>query len=255
MPAERRRLLLEMLRERGSVTTDQVRQTLGVSAMTVRRDLTRLEANGYAHRTHGGAVLPDADGQDDARDSNLEQMATATRRVAEAVVATLKTDETVFLDSSSSSYHVAREILRAALAVTVITNAVPVIALLGSDEGSQTELIGLGGSFRTPTRSFAGAETVRTIEGLFADQVIFSAVGVTADGSLTDAHPLEATVKRTMITHARAVTLIVAAEHFSRSGRAVIAPASSVDAAYLAGPLEVEVRRRLGAAGVRITRV
>jgi DeoR/GlpR family transcriptional regulator of sugar metabolism len=254
MPAERRRLILEMLRQRGSVTTDQVRQKLGVSAMTVRRDLTRLEANGYAHRTHGGAVLSEASGQDDAEDGKLQQMASATRRVAEAVVATLKTDETVFLDSSSSSYYVAWEILSAGLAITVITNAVPIIGLLGSDYGSQTELIGLGGSFRTPTRSFADAETIRTIEGLFADQVIFSALGVTADGSLTDAHPLEATVKRAMITHARAVTLIATTERFSQPGRAVIVPASSVDTAYLAGPPEVEVQR-LQAAGVRITRV
>ena len=57
MPAERRRLILEMLRQSGSVTVDQVQEQFGVSSMTARRDLGMLGDWGHLRRIHGGAVL------------------------------------------------------------------------------------------------------------------------------------------------------------------------------------------------------
>jgi DeoR/GlpR family transcriptional regulator of sugar metabolism len=254
MPAERRRLILEMLRERGSVTIDQVTTRFAVSSMTARRDLARLQEKGHVHRTHGGAVLPDVASSADPAQGRLGRVVTAKLRLATAVVATLQADETVFLDSSSSSYHVAWELVRSGLAVTVITNSVPVITLIGTDDSSHLELIGLGGSFRKPPGSFAGTHTVRTIESLFADRVIFSVMGIAPDGSLTDTNALEAAVKRAMITRARAVTLIAAAEKSNQSSLDVIVPASSVDTAYFADPPPAGAQR-LKAAGVRIARI
>ena len=59
VPAERRRMILELLRSQGSVSVGAVEEGFGVSPMTARRDLAILAENGYARRTHGGAVLPE----------------------------------------------------------------------------------------------------------------------------------------------------------------------------------------------------
>ncbi len=59
VPEERRRLILEVLRERRSITIGAVEQQFSVSPMTARRDLVILVREGHARRTHGGAVLPD----------------------------------------------------------------------------------------------------------------------------------------------------------------------------------------------------
>ena len=254
VPAERRRLILEMLRERGSVSVAAVEDHFSVSPMTARRDLALLAETGYARRTHGGAVLPELAAHEDSFQSRLEQDVEAKVRLAKAVVATLETDETVFIDSSSSAYYIVREILESGLKITVLTNSVPVMAAITSTDVPQVDLIGLGGTFRPLTRSFVGTHTVRAVESFFADRIVFSVKGIELEGFLTDPDPLEAEVKRAMISRARTVVLVAAAQKFDERGLNVIVPAAAVDRAYLADPPPAGVRT-LEAAGAEITKV
>ena len=57
IPAERRARIVEMLKERRAVRVSSLSEDLGVSEMTIRRDLERLEVEGVLLRTHGGAIL------------------------------------------------------------------------------------------------------------------------------------------------------------------------------------------------------
>jgi DeoR family transcriptional regulator of aga operon len=254
VPAERRRLILELLRERGSVSVAAVEERFEVSPMTARRDLALLADSGYARRTHGGAVLPELAAHEDSFQSRLEQDVEAKVRLAKAVVATLEPNETVFIDSSSSAYYVVREVLDAGLHMTLLTNSVPVMALVASAAAPQVDLIGLGGSFRKLTRSFVGAQAVRSIESFFADRVVFSVKGIERQGYLTDPDPLEAEVKRAMIRRARTVALVADAHKFDERGLNVIVPATDVEIAYLADPPVAGVRA-LEAAGVEVNSV
>jgi len=236
VPAERRRQILELLRERGSISVVAVEEEFGVSPMTARRDLALLAEEGRARRTHGGAVLPELAAHEDSFDSRFEQDVVEKMRIAKAVVATLKPEETLFVDSSSTAYYVLREILDAGLAVTLLTNSLPAMAAVGSADAPNVELIGLGGGFRKLTRSFVGAETVRAIRNVFVDRLVFSVKGIEGGGFLTDPDPLEAEVKRAMIDRARTVVLVAAAQKFDERGLNVIAHAENVDIAYLADP-------------------
>jgi DeoR/GlpR family transcriptional regulator of sugar metabolism len=230
VPAERRRLILEMLREQGSLTVGAVEEAFEVSPMTARRDFALLAEGGHARRTHGGAVLPELAAHEDSFQSRLAQEVDAKRRLASAVVETVKPGETIFVDCSSSSYYVVREVLDRGLGVTLLTNSVPVMALVGGADAPQVELIGLGGTYRKLTQSFVGAHALRAIESFFADRVIFSCKGIERQGFLTDPDALE------------------------ERGLNVIVPASSVNVAYLADPPANGVRR-LEAAGVSVTKV
>lgn len=254
MPAQRRLHILEMLREHGSVTVEQVQERFGVSAMTVRRDLAMLSATGHLLRTHGGAVLADFVAREQSFGSRLEQHVPAKLRLAQAVTRAIKPRETIFLDSSSSSYYVARQLLEASLPMTLITNSLAVIRLVADAAPTHLDLIGLGGKLHRPTQSFVDTETLRAIEGFSADRVIFSVSGIAPDGCLTDPHREGATVKRAMIRHARIVVLLAVAEKFNERGPNVIAPATAVDTAYLADPPKSGVDR-LKAVGINIARV
>jgi DeoR/GlpR family transcriptional regulator of sugar metabolism len=170
------------------------------------------------------------------------------------VVETIEVGETIFVDCSSSSYYVVREILDQGFGVTLLTNCVPVMALVGGADAPQVDLIGLGGTYRKLTQSFVGAPTLRAIESFFADRVIFSCKGIERQGYLTDPDSLEAEVKRAMISHSRAVSLVADTRKFEERGLNVIVPASSVNMAYLADPPAAGVRR-LESAGVTVTKV
>src|SRR3954452_7657223 len=199
IPEERRRQILAMLAERGSVTVATVERAFGVSGMTARRDLAILAQEGRLRRTHGGAVLPELAGHEDSFRSRLEQEADEKRRLARAFAASAEANETIFIDSSSTSYFAVEHLLELGVSATLLTNSLPVLSLVSSAESSNLKMVGLGGLFRELTQSFIGAETVRAIEGFYADRVVFSVKGISAEGFLTDPTALEAEVKRAMI--------------------------------------------------------
>src|SRR4051812_25259875 len=187
----RRREIAERLRATGAVTVAEVEQRFGVSPMTARRDLAELERRGVVRRTHGGAVLPTISAHEDSFARRLEVGADAKARLAEAAVRLLTPRETIFLDSSTTTYYVARRLVETGLAATVLTNSLPVMELLFKEGGPGLELIGIGGTLRRLTRSFVGPFAGRTVQGHFADRLFFSVKGVAANGMLT-ADPLEA---------------------------------------------------------------
>jgi DeoR/GlpR family transcriptional regulator of sugar metabolism len=82
VPEERRRLILELLRERRSITIGAVEQQFGVSPMTARLDLAVLVREGHARRTHGGAVLPDLAAHEDSFRHRLELEVSEKERLA-----------------------------------------------------------------------------------------------------------------------------------------------------------------------------
>jgi len=84
----------------------------------------------------------------------------------------------------------------------VLTNSLPVMELLFKEGGPGLEVIGIGGTLRRLTRSFVGPFAVRTVQGHFADHLFLSVKGIAQNGMLTDADPLEAELKRTMIEQA-----------------------------------------------------
>jgi DeoR/GlpR family transcriptional regulator of sugar metabolism len=87
---------------------------------------------------------------------------------------------------------------------------------------------GFGGMFRALTLSFVGPSTIRMIESCRADRTFFSVKGITSDGQLTVANPLEAEVKRAMIRQASSPVLLVDGRKFERQGLSVITHVSEV---------------------------
>jgi DeoR/GlpR family transcriptional regulator of sugar metabolism len=254
VPEERRRLIVGMLGEHGSLTVTAVERAFGISSMTARRDLAILANEGRLRRTHGGAVLPELASHEDSFRSRLDQEADQKRRIARAVAASAESNETIFIDSSTTSYFVVEELLELGVSATLLTNSLPVMGLVAAAESTNLKLIGLGGSFRPLTQSFVGAETVRAIEGFYADRVVFSIKGISGEGFLTDPDPLETEVKRAMISQAANVLLVATGRKFEGRGLNVIAPASRVRVAYLADAPAAGTRV-LAEAGVEIVRV
>jgi DeoR/GlpR family transcriptional regulator of sugar metabolism len=224
----RRAAILDLLRDRGAVTVTEVESRFGVSPMTARRDLAELARQGVARRTHGGAVLPSISAQEDSFAQRVEVATKAKARLADAAVELLNPRETVFLDSSSTAYFVARRIVEVGIGVTVITNSLPTMEVIAGGEAPNLSLIAVGGTLRPLTRSFVGPYAVRTVQGHFADRLFLSVKGVTSDGTLTDADELEAEVKRSMITQSEEAVLLVDESKLGTRGQNAIARVTEV---------------------------
>jgi DeoR/GlpR family transcriptional regulator of sugar metabolism len=231
----RRSAILDLLRDTGAVTVTEVETRFGVSPMTARRDLAELARQGVARRTHGGAVLPSISAQEDSFTQRVEVAAEAKAQLAAAAVEMLNPRETVFLDSSSTAYFVARRIVELGLGVTVITNSLPVMEAIAGSEAANVRLIGVGGTLRPLTRSFVGPYAVRTVLGHFADRMFLSVKGVTSDGMLTDADELEAEVKRSMIGQSEESVLLLDESKLRARGQNAIARVTEVTTVLAAG--------------------
>ncbi len=247
----RRSAIADLLRDSGAVTVTEVETRFGVSPMTARRDLQELERQGIARRTHGGAVLPSISAQEDSFAQRVEVATEEKAALAEAAVAMLAPRETVFLDSSSTAYFVARRIVELGLGVTVITNSLPVMDVVAGGETPNVNLIGIGGTLRPLTRSFVGPYAVRTVQGHFADRMFLSVKGVTRDGMLTDADELEAEVKRSMIEQAGEAVLLVDDSKLGARGQNAITKVTDVST-VLASSAPASALEPLRATGVNV---
>ena len=250
----RRAAIVERLRSTGSVTVAELEEQFGVSSMTARRDLAGLERQGLARRTHGGAVMPSIAAHEDSFASRLEVATEAKGALATAAAAAVAEGESVFLDSSTTAYHVARALVDRGVHATVITNSLPVMELVATQPSASIDLVGIGGMLRPLTRSFVGPFAVHTVLGHIADRVYFSVKGVTPDGALTDPDSLEAEVKRAMIAHAEHAVLLVDESKLATHGRSVMGRLADLSR-VLAHGLSEDRLAGLRAAGARVERV
>jgi DeoR/GlpR family transcriptional regulator of sugar metabolism len=251
IPQQRQQRIAELVRESGSTTVARLEAEFGVSQATARRDLAELERQGKIKRTHGGAVLPSLTQHEDSFQQRLGEAVAAKKRLARAAFALLEEDETVFVDSSTTAYYAARRVLADVPRVTLLTNLIPVMELFSTAESSNMSLVGLGGSFRGLTLSYVGPCTVRMVESYLTDRVFFSVRGVTPEGHLTDANPLEAEVKRAMVKQAAKPVLLVDGRKFERRGLSVIAHVSDVSLVLTADAHRSYVER-LAESGVEV---
>jgi DeoR/GlpR family transcriptional regulator of sugar metabolism len=161
----------------------------------------------------------------------------------------------VFLDSSTTSHFVARRMVDAGIAATVLTNSLPVMELIFSEAGPNLDLIAVGGNLRRLTRSFVGPSAVRTVQGHFVDRLFLSVKGLTQNGVLTDADPLEAEVKRAMIGQAAESTLLIDRSKLSLRGLSAIASVSEITGVIAHGLSEAEADAlRASGASIRVIR-
>jgi len=247
----RRAAIVERLRVTGSVTVAELEAKFGVSSMTARRDLDGLERRGLARRTHGGAVLPAFSAHEDSFASRLEVAADAKQALARAAAAGVQEGESLFIDSSTSGYHVVRALLDRGVSATVITNSLPVMELVAAHPSAAVDLVGVGGMMRRLTRSFVGPFAVHTVLGHIADRLFFSVKGVTPDGALTDPDALEAEVKRAMVAHSEQPVLLLDETKLATHGRSVLGRIADVST-VLAHGLDDERVKALRAAGARV---
>jgi DeoR family transcriptional regulator, fructose operon transcriptional repressor len=245
LPAERRRRILQLLRERGAVRASELATELGVSDVTVRRDLQALARRGLLERSHGGASPP---GGTPAIAVPTEHAA-SKRAVGRAAAALVQPGETVFLNGGSTALEVFRHLSGPA---TVVSNNVlaalePVVR--------DVELILLGGHVRTDPaeRTVVGPFATETLRRTFATRAVLGVGGISAGAGVTTPIAAEAEIARLMIEQTRGPVVVAADE--SKLGAVsdfAVCPLELVDVLVTdADPPALE-REALERAGVQI---
>jgi DeoR/GlpR family transcriptional regulator of sugar metabolism len=208
---QRQAYILDRVREDGGVRVSDLVRTLGVSDMTIRRDLEFLHERGLIEKVHGGAtmVLPESVGFEPgfAAKSGLQQA--EKEAIAEAAFALVSPGQAIAISAGTTTYGVARRLAEIP-GLTVVTNSVPVADAL-HEAGRLDHTIILTGGVRTRSNALVGPFASAALRGVHVDLVFMGVHGMDTAAGFTSPNLLEAETDRALIAAGR--RLVVCADH------------------------------------------
>jgi DeoR family transcriptional regulator of aga operon len=223
--------ILRELRQKGSLSLDELIADLGASAASVRRDLAKLEAKGLVRRTHGGVTLVEPllyePFRYDSLFQNREQHRTAEKRkIGLAAAELILENETVGFTAGTTTTHVARN-LRNRLNIRVITNAINIAMELSNCPGLKTFVTGgfvqWAGSF-----SLVGHAAIASLSDIYMDRVFVSVCGIDLARGITVIEPEEGLTFRSMIQQAKQTIVVADSSKIGMVTPALICPISDI---------------------------
>ena len=216
---ERQTIIEQNLEKQGTVLVPVLAELLQCSEETVRRDLKEMEAAGKLARTHGGAYLIEKYDKSYPTTLRKTYLQETKNRLARQAVGHIGKNEVILLDSSTTCFAIAEEIVQRDLDLTLITNSLPICNLC-DEHGIHINLVCLGGTFRQRTSSFTGYHTTDILCSYQADKAFISCPKVTMEFGLSDNHLNEARVREEILKHAQESFLV--ADHTKFGGSANI---------------------------------
>lgn len=210
---ERRNAILAKLSLEGKVIVSELSLEFDVTEETIRRDLEKLDKEGLARKTYGGAVLNhnlNADLPYNVRKrSNVEQK----EMIAEKISKMIHDGDYIMLDSSSTAIYVTKYI-KNLKNITLITNSVETLIELADKD--DWNVLSTGGSLKKGSLSLVGASAERMIRSFHVDLAVCSSKGIDMTMGITDSNEKDSEIKRAIFDSATKKILAIDSSKFDR---------------------------------------
>lgn len=225
----------------------ELSEVLGVSEMTIRRDLRLLEQKGLVRRVFGGAQLVEPQmALEESYEKRLVKGKEAKEAIARFAKRFVVPGDTVVLDGSTTALCLAREIKN--LQITVSTNSV---LIAGALIGGEAQVLVVGGELRFLSQTLVGPLAEETLSHLHPDKAFFSAKGLIAQGFM-DSHLGEVAVKQVMLRMASQRIALLDSSKFGVKGLYTLAYLEQVDSLVTEAPPPEELQKALQEASVTL---
>ncbi|MDI4632651.1 DeoR family transcriptional regulator [Pelomonas sp. V22] len=211
--SQRREQILQMLVKQGNVQVSDLVPQLGVSAVTIRTDLSALESQGLVTRSYGGATLT----RTPPPEQNIRQKdalnAGAKEHIGTAAAALVEPGDNIIIDSGTTTMPLARHI-RELKQVTVMTNGLNIAWELADAPG--IELMLTGGLLRKQSLSIQGAQAEACLNVYNFDKLFLGVDGFDLQFGITTHHEAEASLNHKMVERAKKVIVLTDSSKFGR---------------------------------------
>ncbi|HEX3985333.1 MAG TPA: transcriptional repressor AgaR [Acidobacteriaceae bacterium] len=222
---ERRRHILSLVQSQGRVLVGELSRALGISQITIRKDLEHLQSRGLVQRTHGGALrLQSGALFDPSLQEKQKQHSQEKQRIADQAARLVQEGQCVMLDSGTTTTMVAHALKRFSQ-LTLITNAVNIAADLAS---TNFEVILIGGTLRKNSFSLVGPLAEDVLEEMHADILFLGVDGFDVETGITTPNFLESRVNRAMVKASRRIVVVCDSTKFNRRSLSRIIPTAAV---------------------------
>lgn len=241
-PARHSAILAEVQRER-IVRVSDLAKMLGVSLMTVRRDIDSMDDAGLVEKIHGGAKLPGGVSTHEpgfeVKSTQLEAEKTAIAREAATLV---HQGMAVGMSAGTTTWALAK-ILSNGPRITVVTNSLRIADVFHAGNAQSTVII--TGGERTPSDALVGPLATSSLKQLHLDVLFLGVHGVDADAGFTTPNLLEAETDRAFVAAARKVVVLADHTKWGTLGLTTIANLEDADELISDDQLGVEAQRIL----------
>ncbi|MFF0200334.1 DeoR/GlpR family DNA-binding transcription regulator [Streptomyces sp. NPDC005017] len=247
---QRRALILDEVRRRGGVRVNELTRKLGVSDMTVRRDLDSLARQGVLEKVHGGAVpLMEASTHEPGFEAKSGLEPTAKEGIARAAAALVVPGSAVALSGGTTTYALAQRLVDVP-DLTVVTNSVRVADVFHAAQRSSAPVQGaatvvLTGGVRTPSDSLVGPVADQAISRLHFDVLFLGVHGISVEAGLSTPNLAEAETNRRLVLAARRVVVVADHTKWGTVGLSSFATLEEVDTLVTDAGLPPEARAEI----------
>ena len=226
LAAERRGLILEKLQDEKRVVVSELSELFKVSEETIRRDLDKLDKEGLASKSYGGAVLVENNNTDMPFNVRKKRNMQGKRIMAEIISKLIDDGDHIIVDPSTTAVSIVKA-LRDKKRLTIVTNSIEVLVELADASG--WDVISTGGTLRENYLALVGPRALEGINSFNADKVILSCKGIDMEKGITDANEMFSQVKRAMLHSAKQKILAVDSTKFEQVAFSQICEVTDLD--------------------------
>lgn len=214
---ERRKEIIAIIEQQNSITVSELSQRMGVSVVTIRKDLEVLEADGLVTRTYGGVIL----GGNPLFEESPELKAEYSPLIQEAAKF-IAPGQTIMLGGGKSIVALAEYLKNYDNNLTVITVSIEVaMALL---KAPHIDVILTGGILRSRTMTMLGHLTERVIQEICFDLSFSEVDGIDPDHGITSSNIVEASTEAALLKFSNHPIILAGAEVIGKTASAPISP-------------------------------
>lgn len=213
LAAERRNRILEKLQEEKRVVVSELSQEYEVSEETIRRDLEKLEKDGLATKSYGGATINENTSIDMPFNVRKKKNVAGKQKIAELVAGLVQDGDHIILDASTTAVFVAKA-LRQKERLTVITNSLEIMIELS--DIPDWNIISTGGSLKEGYLALFGPRAIEGLSAFHVEKAIFSCKGFDAEQGITEGDEQFTQSKQVMMKAADTKILAVDSSKFDK---------------------------------------
>ncbi len=241
---QRHEHILDLVRTNGAVRVSDLVESLGVSDMTIRRDIAHLARKGMVARVHGGATAITGRSAEEPTFAAKAGLRNAEKAgIAIAAARLVRPGDSVALSAGTTTYAVALE-LRRIPDLTVVTNSLPVGDAMNAMPRPDRTVV-LTGGIRTPSDALVGPVAVATLRSLHVDWLFLGVHGFDDRAGFTTPNLVESETNRALIVAARQTVVVADSTKWGVVGLSSMARINEVDVLVTDSGLDQDAQRGL----------
>lgn len=221
---DRRHRILERVAEDQTIHVGDLAREFDVSEMTIRRDIGRLEREGFVRQTYGGATAHLTRALDVAFNARALQHTREKRRIGMRATRLLGDARVVYVGIGTTAEQFAR-FLPVAPGLVVVTASLPTASLLGT---RPVDVVALGGAVRRDELTCVGPVAAATLGRFRFDLAVIGAAGLSAKWGLTEVDDGDAEIQRLVIERSARVVVIADGSKVGTATNAVVTEARAI---------------------------